>query len=60
MYDNKLVYGKNPMERIVSLEIQDDVCTIFREMSDGSLDIKKVPNRFWILSDKAQIGRAHV
>lgn len=52
MYDNALVYGKNPLERIVSMEIQDDVCTIFREMPDGSLDIKKVPNRFWILSNK--------
>ncbi len=52
MYDNKLIYGKNPLERIVSIEVQDETATIFRELADGSLDIKKVPNRFWILAGR--------
>lgn len=53
-YSNKLVYGKNPLERIVSMEITDDVCTLFRELEDGSLNIMKVPHKFWILSNKAR------
>lgn len=52
MYDNKLIYGKNPLERIVSIEISDNTATIFRELEDGSLDIQKHPNRFWILATK--------
>lgn len=52
MYDNKLIYGKNPLERIVSIEVNDDTATIFRELPDGSLDIQKHPNRFWILATK--------
>ena len=52
MYSNKLIYGKNELERIVSIEISDDTATIFRELEDGSLDIQKHPNRFWILGTK--------
>ncbi len=53
-YSNALIYGKNPLERIVSMEITDDVCTLFRELEDGSLNIMKVPHKFWILSNKAR------
>jgi DNA polymerase elongation subunit (family B) len=52
VYENKLIYGKNPLERIVSIEISDDTATVFRELEDGSLDIQKHPNRFWILATK--------
>lgn len=52
MYENKLIYGKNPLERIVSIEINDDTATIFRELEDGTLDIQKHPNKFWILGSK--------
>lgn len=52
MYENKLIYGKNPLERIVSIEVQDNIATIFRELPDGSLDIQKHSNRFWILATK--------
>jgi DNA polymerase elongation subunit (family B) len=52
-YANKLIYGKNSLERIVSIEIQDDTATIFRELEDGSLDIQKHSNRFWVLGSRA-------
>lgn len=51
-YSNKLIYGKSNLERIVSIEVQDETATIFRELEDGTLDIIKVPNRFWILAGK--------
>lgn len=52
MYENKLIYGKNPLERIVSLEVSDDKLTIFRELEDGTLDIVKASNRLWILATR--------
>lgn len=52
MYENKLIFGKNPLERIVSIEVSDSEATVFRELADGSLDIQKHPNRFWILATK--------
>ncbi len=52
MYENKLIYGKNPLECIVSIEVSDDTATVFRELPDGSLDIQKLPNRYWILAAK--------
>jgi DNA polymerase elongation subunit (family B) len=52
MYDNKLIYGKNPLDRIVSIEVENETATIFRELKDGTLDIKKVPNKFWILAGR--------
>jgi len=51
-YSNKLIYGKNKLERIVSIEVSDNTTTIFRELEDGSLDIQKHNNRFWILGSK--------
>lgn len=51
-YSSNLIYGKNKLERIVSIEITDDTATVFRELEDGSLDIQKHPNRFWILATK--------
>lgn len=51
-YSNRLIYGKNPLERIVSIEVTEDTATVFRELADGSLDIVKVPNKFWILAGK--------
>ena len=52
-YNNKLIYGKNTLERIVSIEVQDDTATIFKELEDGSLNIEKHSNRFWILGSRA-------
>lgn len=50
--NNKLIYGKNDLTRIVSIEIKDDVATIFRELEDGSIDIVTTPHRYWILSNR--------
>jgi hypothetical protein len=49
---NKLIYGKNELTRIVSIEIKDDEATVFRELEDGSIDIIKLPHKYWILSNK--------
>ena len=53
-YSNALIYGKNSLERIVSIEIENEIATVFRELADGSLDIIKMPHKFWILANKAR------
>lgn len=50
--DTALIYGKNEIERIVSIEVKDNVATLFRELEDGSIDQLEVPNKYWILSNR--------
>ena len=52
MYSNSLIYGKNQLERIVSIEIENNVATIFQEMEDGTVNALEVPNKFWILATR--------
>jgi DNA polymerase elongation subunit (family B) len=51
-YSNKLIYGKNNLDRIVAIEPKDDVAVIFRELEDGTIDIVEAPHRYWMLSNK--------
>lgn len=46
---NSLIYGKNPLSRIVCIEPKDDTATIFRELEDGSIVNETVPNSHYIL-----------
>lgn len=50
---NKLIYGKNDLDRIVAIEPKDNTAVIFRELEDGTIDIVEAPHRYWILSNKA-------
>ena len=47
---NKLLYGKDQTERVVSLEVKDDSIELFIRNEDGSLSIKNIKNKYWILS----------
>lgn len=47
---NKLLYGKNPTERIVGIEIEDSEATIFIRDKDLKVTSIKVPHKYWILS----------
>lgn len=49
MYD-KLIYGKNQEERIVSIEAVRDRLEIFKETKEGTIEVSHVPNRYWILA----------
>ncbi len=50
-YD-KLIFGKNNKENIVSLEIDNDYCEIFLEDKDGNVSNEWVKNQYWILSNE--------
>lgn len=46
-----LIYGKNAHEeRIVSIEIDDDKATLFKQTPDGQVETKVVSNKFWMLA----------
>lgn len=47
-YANDLIYGKNKIEKIVSVEVKDE--KIFMFLNDGT--VKEMDNRYWFLSNK--------
>lgn len=49
---NNLVYGKNPQEKIVGVEVADDQAELFIQNDDGTVTSKWVSNRYWILAEK--------
>lgn len=54
MQYDKLIYGKNSTERIVSIEVEDDVALLFIEDEEGDVSTKEVSNKFWVLSNQPQ------
>lgn len=50
--NDQLIYGKNPLDRIVSLEPEVESLRIFRRLENGSLEESSIPNRYWLLSNK--------
>lgn len=48
---DKLIYGKNETQRIVSIEPSEDTTTIYIETSDNYVISNTVSNRYWILSN---------
>lgn len=51
--NNEFIHGKNPLERIVGVEIKNEIAIVFRELEDGSRDVIEVPHKYWILSNKS-------
>jgi len=47
---NKILYGKDPLDRIISIEVKDTVATIFRQEPDGSISTIEQDNDNWVLS----------
>src|SRR5690606_953093 len=56
---NPLIHGKDATERIVSIEPLDEHAILFVENKDGSVEMKEVPNRYWLLADK-QLNKSFV
>lgn len=57
--DTNLIYGKNSLDRIVSLEPDEGSVKVFRRLSDGSLETTFHPTKYWILADR-QINKTWV
>jgi len=50
--DNSLIFGKNPTERIVSLESNNDCMELFIQDENGEVISKEIPNRFWLVCNE--------
>lgn len=56
--NNKLLHGKSERNSfsIVSIEIQDDIATIFHQDEDGSVYKTLAGNKFWLLTNSKNSG----
>lgn len=52
MYSNKLIFGINQIERIVSLEHKGDEIILFLQTPSGKIETKAIPATFWFITDK--------
>ena len=50
---NKLIYGKQDLGRIVSVEIMNDVAELYLQTESGEIELYHHPNEFYILSNKS-------
>lgn len=50
--NNNLIYGKDPTERIVSIEVHDGEVVLFKEAPDGTVETETRPYSYWMLSPK--------
>lgn len=48
-YNDRLLFGKNPLERLVNLEVENDKVILFIEDKDGRINKEERSNRSWIL-----------
>lgn len=48
-YD-KLIYGKNPTEKIVGIEVIDNQAELYVQDETGDVEVFTVPNKYWLLS----------
>lgn len=50
MYEDDIIYGRNKIERIVSIEVNDSSADLFIEDKNGNVTTTVVSNRFWLLA----------
>lgn len=61
MIDSKLIYGKNELENVVSIEIEDNHAFIYTEDETGIKE-KRLDNEYWTLLHQdydLDVGRLH-
>lgn len=56
MYEDDIIYGRNKVERVVSIEVSEDAATLFIEDTEGNLHTQTVSNRYWLLSNECLEG----
>jgi DNA polymerase, archaea type len=48
---NKIIYGKDSTQNIVSIEVKNNQVELFTEL-DGKISSKLIPNKYWLLCNK--------
>jgi DNA polymerase I len=56
-YSNDLIFGKDKTENVVSVEVKDDVLTIFKE-KDGVVSKETRGHKFWLLNSEKRVSRS--
>ncbi len=56
-YSNDLIFGKDKTENVVSVEVKDDVLTIFKE-KDGVVSKETRDHKFWLLNSEKRVSRS--
>ena len=49
---NELIFGKDTTQNIVSVEIEDNHAKLFIQTNSGGIQIKTIPYKYWLLSDR--------
>lgn len=57
---DRLIYGKNEIQRITSIEINDSETTLFIRNPDSTLTSQIIPHKYWILAPKDYPGFARL
>ena len=52
MENNKLIYGKNEINRIVSIEPSGNDLIIYRELEDGSVEKQVLDATYWLITNE--------
>lgn len=50
-YSDKIIFGKNTLEKVVSVEANDNYLEVFTE-DNGVVTSQQIPNKFWLLANK--------
>lgn len=51
-YENALIYGRNTLERVVSVEANGPELILFREETDGTVTEEVMDATYWVLTNK--------
>jgi len=54
---DKLIHGKSGVQKIVGLEVKDNVIEIFQQSDNGDITVLTQPHRYWILADSNIDGK---
>jgi DNA polymerase, archaea type len=51
-YSNKLVFGKNVTQHVVSVEQRDGYAEVFLQRDDGTIKIQQMESKYWLVANK--------
>lgn len=52
MNHNEIIFGKNPLERVINIEVVDNQTELWIQSPSGTITSSFLPNKFYIFSDE--------
>jgi DNA polymerase, archaea type len=53
MYENDLIYGRDKIERVVSVEPDGNGLILFRELESGEVVQERIENTYWLITNRS-------